>query len=281
MANPGQQKPDNSSSQQERYTLGYGRSVTHSMQSRTATSNAAFFLPHLRPRMKLLDCGCGPGTITIGLAEVVAPGQVVGIDIGEAHIEEAKATACAQHLSNVSFQAGSLYEIPLPDESFDAVFAHAVLEHLHEPLKAMGEMYRVLKSGGVGGVRSPDRGDLFIAPHEPILQESLALIERARRHHGGNPLVGRELRGFMTKGGFARVHATVSCEVWATPERTRPWSQRMAGIFLDPPIPELAMELGWADRATLEAMVTAWQRWGERPDAHMIRVWCEVVGWKE
>ena len=42
---------------------------------RTAQSQAAFLLPHLRPGMALLDLGCGPCTITVGLAEAVAPGQ--------------------------------------------------------------------------------------------------------------------------------------------------------------------------------------------------------------
>src|SRR5512142_1845750 len=101
---------------------------------RQAESHAAFFTPYLSPGMRLLDCGCGPGSITCGLAGIVAPGGVVGIDL------YAKALDAAQSVSNVRFQAASVYELPFPDGSFDAVFSHAVLEHLAEPLKALAEM---------------------------------------------------------------------------------------------------------------------------------------------
>ena len=45
---------------------------------RTAAKEAAFFLPHLRPGMRLLDLGSGPGSITLGFAEIVSPGEVAG-----------------------------------------------------------------------------------------------------------------------------------------------------------------------------------------------------------
>jgi ubiquinone/menaquinone biosynthesis C-methylase UbiE len=48
---------------------------------RAADQRGGFFLQHLRPRMRMLDCGCGPGSVTIGLAEAVAPGDAFGIDI--------------------------------------------------------------------------------------------------------------------------------------------------------------------------------------------------------
>ena len=57
----------------ERYALGYGAASEH-MAGRTAEAHAAFFLPHLRSGMRLLDAGCGPGTVTLGLAGAVAPG---------------------------------------------------------------------------------------------------------------------------------------------------------------------------------------------------------------
>jgi hypothetical protein len=51
------------------------------MATLTAGEEAAFFLPNLRSGMHLLDVGCGPGSITVGLAEVVAQGTLVGIDL--------------------------------------------------------------------------------------------------------------------------------------------------------------------------------------------------------
>ncbi|MBI4340440.1 MAG: methyltransferase domain-containing protein, partial [Chloroflexi bacterium] len=60
---------------------GYGPALQDMFQLRRASSRAAYLLPHLRAGFSLLDCGCGPGTVTIGLAEAVAPGQVVGIDL--------------------------------------------------------------------------------------------------------------------------------------------------------------------------------------------------------
>ncbi len=65
----------------EQYTMGYGPAATAIMARRTAQSHAAFFLQHLKPGMSLLDCGCGPGTITLGFVELVAPGQVVGTEM--------------------------------------------------------------------------------------------------------------------------------------------------------------------------------------------------------
>src|SRR3990172_3910305 len=64
----------------------YERALRHAHMPaharRTAAANAAFFLPRLQPGMRLLDCGCGPGSITAGLAEAVAPRGGGGIDGG-------------------------------------------------------------------------------------------------------------------------------------------------------------------------------------------------------
>ena len=58
------------------------------------------------PGMSLLDCGCGPGTITIGLAQIVAFGRLVGIDIEPSLVERAGALGRQNGVSNVHFQVG-------------------------------------------------------------------------------------------------------------------------------------------------------------------------------
>jgi ubiquinone/menaquinone biosynthesis C-methylase UbiE len=122
------------------------------MAHRTAESHAGFLLPHLRPGMRLLDCGCGPGTITEGLAAAVAPGPTVGVD---ADPSEA-ARAAGRGIPGATFTACDATALPFPDGAFDAVHARALLEHLRRPEDAVAEMRRVPAPGGVIGVATPD-----------------------------------------------------------------------------------------------------------------------------
>src|SRR5687768_14970495 len=63
------------------------------MTQRSAQEAAGFLLPHLSSGMRLIDCGCGPGSITLGLAEAIAPGEVVGVDVSEGALEAARTLA--------------------------------------------------------------------------------------------------------------------------------------------------------------------------------------------
>jgi ubiquinone/menaquinone biosynthesis C-methylase UbiE len=142
--------------EREQYTMGYGPAATAIMARRTAQSHAAFFLPHLKPGMSLLDCGCGPGTITLSFAELVAPGQVVGTEIEALHVALARENAANSNVSNVRFETADIYGLPFEDASFDAVFISAVLSNLREPIRGLREAYRVLRPGGVIGIKEFD-----------------------------------------------------------------------------------------------------------------------------
>src|SRR5437763_441263 len=73
------------------------------MSQRTAASTARFFTPYLKPGMRVLDCGCGQGSVTIDLAEIISPGEAVGIDVRESDLEDARARAAERGVTNVSF----------------------------------------------------------------------------------------------------------------------------------------------------------------------------------
>jgi ubiquinone/menaquinone biosynthesis C-methylase UbiE len=151
-----QEAHDQASAKPGTYTLGYGEATHQWMRQRTAATHAKFLLPHISAGMRVLDCGCGAGSITLGLAEAAAPGEVIGIDVEPVQIERAQSLAAAQGATNVQFKVADITCLPFPDASFDAVFAHAVLYHLADPHHALKECRRVLRPTGCIGIRDID-----------------------------------------------------------------------------------------------------------------------------
>jgi ubiquinone/menaquinone biosynthesis C-methylase UbiE len=109
----------------------------------------------------VLDAGCGPGTITLGIARKVPPGRVTGIDAEDSQFSTAREHGEREDV-NIEFQKASVYELPFPDGSFNAVFSHALLEHPSDPGAVLAELRRVLKPGGLIGVRAGDMGGILI-----------------------------------------------------------------------------------------------------------------------
>jgi ubiquinone/menaquinone biosynthesis C-methylase UbiE len=275
-----QQEEQSASADGERYSHGYGAQVEFIAQ-RTAQTSANFFLPYLRPGMRLLDCGCGPGTITVSLAEILALGEVVGIDIGESQVERARIHAAERKVTNVRFEAASIYELPFPDETFDAAFAHTVLQNLRDPIAALKEMRRVMKSGSVVGIREEDWGTHISYPHISLVEDAYALYMRYWQHNGGNPYLSRRYREILREAEFVKARITASTEVRATLESTRQWGQYAARMILEPNFADRVIELGWADSKMVEEMSKAMITWSEHPDALRAITAYEGVAWKE
>jgi ubiquinone/menaquinone biosynthesis C-methylase UbiE len=194
------------------YTPGYSAPVLSLMVERRANTHAAFFLPYLRPGWKLLDAGCGPGTITLGLAEKVAPGRVIGIDMESSQYVGSAEEAKRQGI-NVEFRQANVYELPFPDTFFDAVFSHALLEHLSDPLAALTELHRVLKPGGLIGVRAGDLGGILVDSESDGPAEGLASYLANREKDSGDTQAGRKLGRLLRKTGFAVEKMTASYDV--------------------------------------------------------------------
>lgn len=245
----------------ERYTLGYDASALAFVSRRTLETHGAFFLEHLRQGMQVLDVGCGPGSITVGIASHIGSGHVIGVDLSESQVRLAEQTAVEQSVSNAQFQAGSAYALPFGDAQFDALFSHALIEHLKDPARAMREFLRVLKPGGVMGVATPDWSGFLYGPPSAALSAAVKAFEALQVDNGGDVNVGQKLSQFAVDAGFEGV------TLQACYENFRPVS-----IITDLLSAQLD-KVGQSDHAqTLRA-------WQSMPHAMFAEAWVACVGY--
>jgi ubiquinone/menaquinone biosynthesis C-methylase UbiE len=259
------------------YTHGHHESVLRSHKWRTAENSAAYLLPHLRPGMRLLDVGCGPGTITIDLARLVAPGQIIGLDRVEEPLESALTDAASAGVDNITFQTGDAYALPFDDDSFDVVHAHQVLQHLTDPVAALVEMRRVTRPGGLVAARDADYGAFTWWPPVPGLDEWSALYHEVARSNGAEPDAGRRLLAWAHAAGFTDVTATASVWCFSSPADRQWWSQSWAGRVTGSDFAVQARDRGLASETDLVRIADAWREWGAHPDGWLVLVHGEVL----
>ena len=253
---------------------------TRRFSQRHADVEAAFFLPHLHPGMTLLDAGCGPGSITSGLASHVSPGVITGIDADPSRIETAARDALDSQIVNLSYEVADATDLPFEDDQFDAVFANGMIEHLPVPGDGVAELTRVLKPGGVIGLRSPDWGIALLHPDSDGLRDSIALRNRWQRSRGGHPEAGRLLRGLLADAGFDEVAAGSTADSHGTDEGAAEGVRYMHSILNDPELVAIAQENDWASASDMAAMRQAWTDWSQQPGAFASFFWCHVTGRK-
>lgn len=196
------------------YTPGWSPRVSAFMERRTAATHAGAMLALLRPGMSLLDLGCGPGSITVGLARAVAPGRVTAIDREETQIRLLEARAAREGLTNIEARTGDAMALDLADGAVDAAWAHALLEHLPDPAAALREMARVVRPGGPVVAVSPDWGGFILAPSVPEADAAIARYEDIQRANGGDVRAGRALGVHMAAAGLRDVALSARYEVY-------------------------------------------------------------------
>ena len=254
------------------YTHGHHDSVLRSHRWRTAENSAAYLMPHLRPTSRLLDVGCGPGTITADLAALVPEGAVIGLDAEPGILEQARAEAEKRGLWNVTFETGDIHALPYPDDTFDVVHAHQTLQHVGDPVGALREMRRVCGPGGLVAVRDADYGGMLWYPEVAGMAEWLDLYRRVARANGGQPDAGRRLHAWAREAGFTDVTVTTSTWTYSTPEEREWWSELWAERTVASTYADVAVGGGHATAGELAAVAAAWREWGSRRDA-----WFTVV----
>jgi ubiquinone/menaquinone biosynthesis C-methylase UbiE len=261
----------------EAYTHGHHESVLRAHRWRTAENSAGYLLDDLRPGQRLLDVGCGPGTITLDLAARVAPGQVLGIDASPDVIAEAEVTRQEAGAANVAFATGDVYRLDAEDGSFDVVHAHQVLQHLADPVAGLVEMRRVLRPGGILAVRDADYGAFVWGPADPRLDRWLELYHQLTVRNGVEADAGRNLLTWVRRAGFSDVRASSSTWTFADPDSREWWGGGWAERVLASSFAEQAVDYGLSDRTELNGLAEGWRHWAAQDDGLFIVVHGEIL----
>jgi SAM-dependent methyltransferase len=239
--------------------------VLRSHEWRTVENSAAYLAPLLRPGVRVLDVGAGPGTITVDIAQRVAPASVVGVDAAADIVERATAFARAEGVDNVSFVVDDAYALAQPDASFDIVHAHQVLQHLQRPVDALREFRRVAGEGVVAA-RDVDYEGVIWYPLIPALAEWHDVYLRVHRLVAGDPSAGRLLKSWAREAGFADITSTASLWLFESDEDRAWWGGSWAERSLESSFARHAVDLGVTDRAGLERIAAGWREWADAPD---------------
>lgn len=260
----------------EKYVHGHHATVLASHARRTAANSCGYLLPHLGPGTTLLDVGFGPGTITADLAEIVAPGQLVGVERAETALAAAQQVVDERRLGNVELRVADAYALPFADDSFDVVHCHQVLQHVADPAAVLREMARVAKR--VVAAREADYAAMHWWPENAGMEAWLEAYRSTARAGGGEPDAGRRLRTWALAAGLDPARSTVTTTTWtyADAESTDWWGNSQADRVQHSEFRQRLLEHGLGD-AEIEAMAAGWREWAAQPDASFTMVHGELL----
>lgn len=269
MTNPMSSTPD--------YTMGFSEEMIEALRRYTAEASAAYLLPHLRPGLRVLDFGCGPGTISVGLAKAIDPGELHGVDMEQSQIDLAKEVAKWWGRENAIFHVGDVIDLPFEDGFFDVAHGHNVLMHIPDTGAVLAEVKRVLKPGGIIACREMICGSSFTHPHFDSLRHSWDMFEDLLAADEGHPQMGRDLKGHIVEAGFENIRITGSFDMFSTPADIA-FIYGFANMwFLSDEIVNAAIKYGASTEALCNRIRVDYARWKDHPGAVCGLAFGEVV----
>ena len=251
------------------YTHGHHESVLRSHQWRTAENSAGYLLDALVPGTRVLDVGCGPGTITVDLAQRVAPGRVVGLDRADEVLDTARAARARRGRRQRRVRRRRRVRArPRPTRRSTSCTRTRCCSTSPIRSRRCARCGGCAAPGGVVAARDSDYATFTWWPEDPRLTRWLELYHDVARSNDAEPDAGRRLLAWARAAGFSDVdgdrvgvvlrHAGGPGVVgWAVGRPRGGVGVRRAGD----------RRRAARRRAELEEISAAWRAWSESPDA--------------
>lgn len=183
------------------YVIGHTSAAHEILCWRNASNSCDFFTHLIQPHYRILDAGCGPGSISASLAPFVPNGSVTGVDLSEAVV--AKASQQSGLPSNCSFQVANLTNLPFPDNSFDVVYTSQTLIHIPAVSTVMQELRRVCRVGGFVACKEGDLPAALIYPPLAGIELFKRVMTDMMEKTGCHATGGRMLISWALAAGFS------------------------------------------------------------------------------
>lgn len=251
------------------YSHGHHASVVGAHAARTVANSAAYLSPLVTAGMRILDVGCGPGSITIDLARRVGDrGTVVGIDASAEVVETARAAAARAGVGNIEFRVGDAYD-PTPGERWDVVHAHQVLQHLGDPIAALRAWRAV---GDLVAARDVVYSATTIHPLSPELALWRDLVGRLQAANGGDGDAGAKLKAWARAAGFGSIETDVETWCFESASGRAFWGGQWVERALHSAFADGTQQHGLADASQRQAISDAWSVWSRDGDGWMAMI---------
>ena len=171
----------------------------------------------IRPGMRVLDLGTGPGHVAFELAELVGPtGFVVGLDRDPRMIGVAEERRAARGIEHMAFTAGDARGFS-GDQPFDAVVARLLLFHLPDAVDVLRRHAEALTPGGLAVAIDYDVGAARSEPPCELPDRAIDWVMRAFRSAAADPVIGSRLGILLAEAGLADV-TSLGLQIYFRPD---------------------------------------------------------------
>lgn len=247
--------------------MGYDEAYLEFLTSYHVEGVASYLTDRLKPGLRAIDLGCGPGTISTGLARAVAPGKMYGVDIEPSQVKIARQVARDRECDNAFFQVADLVDLPFEDGFFDVAHCNDVLSFVPDTLAVLAEAKRVLKPGGLLGCREVIVESSFTHPDFGFMKRAWEVFADLLTADDGHPQIGKDLKALLIRAGFTDIQISLSWDTYSDPEQIDHLYTIIKEWFLSFDVIESAELYGAATDDLFEEIDQAVGKWRADPAA--------------